>query len=160
MLSFRPNGSFLSRWVIDESSREERLSMTNEQKIKIAELRCQGHSYAKIAAQLSLSSNTVKSYCQRNALGVTPPKPIATCKRCGVPISIKKNCKVRQFCSDKCRVLRWKEQHQQIYPKSIYHLICGHCGRDFDSAGNRSRKYCSHECYIAARFGKERGADE
>ena len=31
-------------------------------------------------------------------------------------------------------------------------VICPHCGKEFHIYGDRRRKYCSHECYIADRF--------
>ena len=34
-----------------------------------------------------------------------------------------------------------------------YHFICRGCGKKFTSYSNKSRKYCSHECYIKHRFG-------
>ncbi len=30
---------------------------------------------------------------------------------------------------------------------------CPRCGSTFRAYRNRNRKYCSHECYIADRFG-------
>ena len=39
------------------------------QKQNIANMRRNGASYAKIAAALDISENTVKSYCRRNNLG-------------------------------------------------------------------------------------------
>lgn len=134
--------------------------MTNEQKELISEFRRQGCGYSKIATQLSISKNTVKSYCQRNALRTASLKDVPLCKQCGTPITIKSNCKPHLFCSDKCRVLWWKAHNRKVYPKSVYHLVCQNCGRDFECVGNRSQKYCSHECYIAARFGKKRDGDE
>ncbi|NBI93151.1 RNA polymerase subunit sigma-70, partial [Lachnospiraceae bacterium] len=29
------------------------------------------------------------------------------------------------------------------------------CGRDFSFYGSRHPKYCSHDCYIKARFGRD-----
>ena len=42
--------------------------MTNEQKIQIAEMRKLGLGYIKIARNLGISENTVKSFCRRNNL--------------------------------------------------------------------------------------------
>ena len=34
----------------------------------------------------------------------------------------------------------------------IKNVRCPHCGKEFHIYGDRRRKYCSHECYIADRF--------
>lgn len=31
-------------------------------------------------------------------------------------------------------------------------IRCPHCGKEFHIYGDKRRKYCSHECYIADRF--------
>jgi len=31
-------------------------------------------------------------------------------------------------------------------------MTCARCGKEFTSYGNKNRKYCSHDCYIKARF--------
>ena len=134
--------------------------MTDTQKERIVELRQQGCGYSKIATLLSISKNTVKSFCQRNELRAAVQADIPLCKQCGAPISLKDNCKPRIFCSDRCRLLWWKAHNRKNYPKPIYHLVCKNCGAEFESYGNHRRKYCSHDCYIAARFGKVRDGDE
>ena len=134
--------------------------MTNEQKEQIASLRYLGYGYSKIAHSLKMSENTVKSYCQRNAFGRDDINSTAICKLCGKPIVIKEKCKPRQFCCNKCRIAWWKNHNHHSYEKPTYQVVCQHCSSAFESTGNKSRKYCSHECYIAARFGKECGSDE
>ena len=42
--------------------------MTNEQQEKIRRLRLNGIGYAKVANELGLSKETVKSFCRRNGL--------------------------------------------------------------------------------------------
>lgn len=44
--------------------------------------------------------------------------------------------------------------------KAFYPMVCAECGEKFLSYGNRERKYCSHACYIKARFGKGGYHDE
>jgi len=134
--------------------------VTDSQKERIAELRRQGCGYSKIATTLSLSKNTVKSYCQRNELRAGTIKETQLCKHCGEVIMVNGSNKPRLFCSDKCRVLWWKAHNCKVYPKTTYHLVCQYCGMEFESIGTPRRKYCSHECYIAERFGKKRDTDE
>jgi len=134
--------------------------MSNEQKQQITALRRQGYGYSKIAQTLSISENTVKSYCRRNGLSSDALNNTVDCKQCGKPIIIKEKCKPRQFCSDRCRSQWWNNHHHQSLSKTTYRFVCQKCGLPFESNGNKSRKYCSHECYIATRFGKERVGDE
>ena len=32
-----------------------------------------------------------------------------------------------------------------------YNLTCEYCGKEFESYGNKNRKYCSRACYVASR---------
>ena len=134
--------------------------MTNEQKEQITALRHQGFGYSKIAQTLSISENTVKSYCRRNGLDSDTLNNTAACRQCGKAITIKEKYKQRQFCSDRCRFLYWNSHQSRSRQKTTYHLVCKKCGAPFESHGNKNRKYCSHDCYIAARFGKGRDGNE
>lgn len=126
--------------------------MTNEHKDKIAEMRGQGCTYADIAENLLISENTIKTYCRRARLAKDAIKATPVCKQCGCSIEIKDKYKVRQFCTDKCRAAWWYANRSGEF-RTEYHLTCSNCGRPFVSVGNKARKYCSHRCYIAARFG-------
>ena len=134
--------------------------MTELHKMQIKKLRLAGYSYKKIGQELCLSVNTIKSYCRRNGLDSDMLNNLATCKQCGQPIAIKEKYKLRQFCSDRCRALNWNSHKSQRREKTIYQFVCEKCGASFESHGNKNRKYCSHDCYIAARFGKGRGGNE
>ena len=37
--------------------------------------------------------------------------------------------------------------------KAVYAYICPVCKKEFSVYGNANRKYCSHQCYVAGRFG-------
>ena len=135
--------------------------MTDAEKEKVRFWRCEGHSYSVIAARLGISENTVKSYCRRNHLaGVAAKEPILVCRYCGKPLSLSPKTKQRKFCSECCRRAWWKTHPELIHREAFYPMVCEHCGKEFKSYGNRKRKYCSHECYIAARFGKGGVHDE
>lgn len=135
--------------------------MTDAEKEKIRFWRCEGLSYGMIAARLGISENTVKSYCRRNHLtGVASKEPILVCRYCGEPLTQLAKTKQRKFCSEGCRRAWWKAHPELIHREAYYPMICAHCGKEFKSYGNRKRKYCSHACYIAARFAKGGGHDE
>lgn len=126
------------------------LFMTKEDRNQIGALRRSGYTYAEISAVLGISVNTIKSYCRRNQLTeVSGP----VCKNCGKPITIRPKCKPRQFCTDTCRIMWWRKHSTP--KKTVYHLVCAFCGSNFECVGNRQQKYCSHMCYVSARFGKE-----
>lgn len=118
--------------------------MTDLQKEQILEMRSRGCGCTQIAAELGISRNTVKSYCRRHKAHV--------CLRCGKPVSAR-----AKFCSAACRAAWWREHNKKTYPRTVYRLVCRNCGAVFESPGDRRRKYCSHACYIADRFGKKDG---
>lgn len=122
--------------------------MTERDKIQIAILRTAGKSISTIALELSLSVNTVKSYCRRN--GIEPGKK-DVCLNCGKTIDTSQ-AKNKRFCSDRCRLIHWRRTHTE--KRTSYPCICEFCGNTFLSVSNKHRKYCSRVCYASARFGK------
>ena len=133
--------------------------MTLIQKNITKDMREVGKSYAEIADWLGLSKNTIKSYCQRNSLHqIKKPSANCTyCKQCGQEMEIIAGRKVKQFCSDKCRMAWWVANKDQLNRKATYNFTCAYCGADFTAYGNQTRKFCNHACYIASRFGKPAG---
>ncbi|MBQ8233144.1 MAG: helix-turn-helix domain-containing protein [Lachnospiraceae bacterium] len=130
--------------------------MTNKDKEKIRYWRKEGLGYGKIAARLGISENTVKSFCRRNDLaGVASKVHVPVCRQCGKRLVILAKHKEKKFCNDACRRAWWKAHPELVYRQAYYPMVCVHCGVEFKSYGNKKRKYCSHACYIAARFGKE-----
>lgn len=132
--------------------------MTDNQKIQITKLRAVGEGYGKIAQKLGISLNTVKSFCRRNDIGgdVVPTikvtKEITRCENCGEEIRQIAKQKRKRFCCDKCRNAWWNSHLGQVKRKTVYHFICPQCGKEFHIYGDNRRKYCSHDCYITARF--------
>lgn len=143
--------------------------MTKEQKLEITQLRTAGYGYFRVAQALGISENTVKSFCRRNNLSgmvaVEAPKTqsqaddeIHLCLYCGLSVEQNPGRKEKKFCSNDCRMKWWNRNLDKVKRKAIYEYICPHCGKPFTVYGNSSRKYCSHECYVADRFGG--GPDE
>lgn len=133
--------------------------MTNEQKIKIAELRQQGFGYTTIADTLNISKGAVRSFCQRNNLGgvkaathITDKPDGVFCKECGAPLVQPQGRKPVKFCSKQCRVHWWNKNLDKVNRKALYSFTCSCCGKEFTAYGNNHRKYCSHECYIRDRY--------
>lgn len=135
--------------------------MTDAQKEKIRFWRMEGLGYGTIAARLGLSENTVKSFCRRNNLtGVAAKETPTTCRYCGADLSLSPGRKGRKFCCAACRRAWWKAHPELVNREAFYLMTCAHCGKEFKSYGNKKRKYCSHACYIAARFGEGGSHDE
>ena len=122
--------------------------MTDIEKRKIHVLQTKGYGYKKIAAELDLSVNSVKSYCRRHPVVEDPGKP--RCLQCGIPVEQKDHRKQKKFCSDRCRNDWWKEHPDQIKRTKLISYICPQCGDGFESR-NRGRIYCSRSCYAQAR---------
>lgn len=130
--------------------------MTEKQKIEIVTMRRDGEIYKDIAAKLGLSINTVKSYCRR--VGVTvqadiPSEASDLCRECGKPINQNEKTKRRIFCCKSCREKWWAKHPEMVKRRAVYNFICPTCKKKFTAYGNNKRKYCSHGCYVLARFG-------
>lgn len=135
--------------------------VTDAEKERIRFWRMEGLGYGVVAERLGISVNTVKSYCRRNRLaGVASKEPPVVCRECGVSLASVPGRKGRKFCCEGCRRAWWRAHPELVRREAYYTLVCGHCGREFESYGNRGRKYCSHECYIRARFGKGGGGSD
>ena len=119
--------------------------MTREQKQLIRTFREAGLGYGAIAQKLMLPESTVKTFCRRGAISMAAVA--SHCVQCGCELANRSLWRKMRFCSDLCR-MGWWHSHRvtQTY-------VCAECGTIF-SADN-TRKYCSHACYIRARFGKK-----
>jgi len=131
--------------------------MTNEQREKVMALRCQKKSYNEISAELGISSHTISSFCKKIGLDgkAADMDGIAVCKNCGKLVRSRPGCKPKMFCNKDCRQSWWNSHPEQVNRKANYSFACECCGKTFIAYGNDHRKYCSHACYIAARFGQE-----
>jgi len=138
--------------------------MNMYQKEQILALHRSGESFAKIAVNLGLSVNTVKSFYRRNDVNAKAEEnsnvavAIAgsngVCPQCGNKIIQIAGRKPKRFCSDKCRVLWWNSHSEAVNQKALYSFKCASCGKNFTAYGNANRRYCSHSCYCEARFRK------
>ncbi len=133
--------------------------MTDNQKEAIVKLRHQGHGYATIGNAIGLSKDSVKAYCRAhdlagNLTGNNARIKLVTdkCLNCGVQFVKISKTPMKKFCCTQCRQAWWNAHREQRPQKATYHFICVACGKKFTAYGNNNRKYCSHQCYIAARF--------
>ena len=77
----------------------------------------------------------------------------AVCEQCGKPIEQNPGRKRKRFCCDACRNKWWNAHLNLVKRKAVYTFTCPACGKEFTVYGNSHRKFCSHACYIAYRFG-------
>ena len=139
--------------------------MTTSEKSAVLALREEGHSIPQIAEELNLPLNTVKSFifrsCRPNpereeetvAPPTSPDRVVRSCLFCGQPVTQPPHRKEKKLCSAACRSHWWNQNAAQSQGKSLRLRKCAYCGETFRAYGQR--KYCSHGCYISARFGKE-----
>lgn len=135
--------------------------MTKDQRQKIQQMRREGQSYLQIASVLGISENTIKSFCRRNKISTfnsnKPQVMMETqtaCKQCGKPLTHGTKGQPKKFCSEECRRTWWKANDGQLVKKAWYTQTCVGCGKEFQSYGNQTRKFCGHACYIRKRFEK------
>lgn len=134
--------------------------MNDKQKEQIAKLRHAGCGYTVIASKLGISVNTIKTHCKRHGLSskdigkskIEKPANLCYCQECGDVVVQSPKRKLKKFCSDKCRMKWWNKHQFLVNKKAYYEIACKNCGKKFTSYGNKTRKYCCHECYIQDRF--------
>ena len=121
--------------------------MTTREIETLNNLRLKGYQPSAIAVVLGIPPGTVRSYIHRH-----PDIPnTKSCKHCGKAVLQNAVGKEKKFCSDKCRMAWWNSHQDSVNRKAYYTLTCKNCGKEFESYGNKKRKYCSRECYTAAR---------
>ena len=139
--------------------------MTDQQKRQIIGMRLRGDSHAAIADALGISRNTVKSFCLRNL----HPEPLEVksvpvksdvCDQCGTGFVLCPGHRQRRFCSDQCRITWWNAHRDLLKSNAKVEHTCVCCGKQFMGYERQRRKYCSHACYIAHRYEKERAFHE
>lgn len=134
--------------------------MTDEEKIKVANLRARGFGYTAISKELNISANTIKAYCKRSGLGGVASEEVdevdipiikCRCQNCGKKIAFPEGRKEKKFCSDKCRNAWWNANLDKVNRKAMYEFTCLHCKKKGIAYGNNHRKFCNRECYGAYR---------
>ena len=146
--------------------------MTENEKLKVDELRNNGLGYGKIAIETGINVNTIKSYCQRSR-NVDRPQfnngtannatvnnitgtisgntntTTSTCLYCGKEI-VNHSYREKKFCSDECRMKYWTKNRDKLNLKKTKTYTCKCCNKEFKAP--TERKYCSIDCYVKGRF--------
>ncbi len=139
--------------------------MTDAQAAQVKELRLKGMGYRAIADALGLSRDIVRNHCKAKGMGGYADAATRNlqeregrsgiCPCCGKEIAQQGNGRPRKFCSERCRRQWWKAHPEEGSQKAMYTQVCARCGKEFTAYGNSHRKYCSHDCYIKARFWRD-----
>ena len=143
--------------------------MTEEEKNTVRSLREQGYGYKTISNITGIHRETIKSHLKRHPCVLNPSPQCkvkkteapqgeggVACKQCGELFIPKR--KGTLFCCDECRHKWWGKNK---YKEGIPHTFkCLNCGKEFQAYVVKDRKYCSHDCYIEARFGKKPAKEE
>ena len=126
--------------------------MTEIQKQRITALRRSGLGYKKIAAEVGVSRDTVRYFCKNIAVDSAPSNE--GCRMCGSEIKRSSRGRKRLFCSEQCRRAWWNKHPEMRNPNpdAVYTIVCAGCNTEFESYGNRGRKYCSHGCFVESRW--------
>lgn len=125
--------------------------MTDEQKNRIERLRRNGKGFTEIARIVGVNASSVRMHCTRNGIAPRNRDVETICLNCGKQLEHTGRGRNPSFCCDSCRVTYWRKSKEISRDASSGHICVG-CGRTFFSVKPK-RKYCSHSCYINARFG-------
>ena len=153
--------------------------MTDTEKRTAERMRAEGCSYNMISQTLGISLSTVKSHIRRRAKKdpqievvrkpsantvvlrlsdsepTTPPPPVGIrCKRCGAPLVNTPGHRQKTFCDKSCQERYWREHRNISLCASLVSCTCPGCGKEILDYKGHHRKYCSHQCYIAVRYGR------
>jgi len=131
--------------------------MNENFKAEIKKLRLEGLGYKRISKELDVSIDRVKYFCRKNGLtGVmtqTTISPSTQCQFCDQLIIQAKGKKGKKFCSDICRQKWWNQNRHLLNGRKSIEHSCPTCQNVFKAYIQENRKFCSHQCYINARFG-------
>lgn len=117
--------------------------------IEITKLHLKGYGYKKIAKELSLSPNTVKSYIKRHPFDGTEAEKLSLCPCCGKELTHIPHKRKKKFCSQICKN-KWQNSHPKTTKGKLLYE-CLYCGTGFYAFPSKNQKYCSRACYDKAR---------
>ncbi|VEI13838.1 Uncharacterised protein [Trueperella bialowiezensis] len=135
------------------------MALDEREKLAIRRMRTDGLGYKAIANRLAVGRDQVRAYLLR-----TDTQPQGTvdeqwrwCRWCGERLPARADGKKPRFCCTEHRRAFWKHHPDEGNRKAFYAFTCAHCDTGFSAYGNKSRKYCSHACYIRHRFATKGG---
>lgn len=125
--------------------------MTDVTKTKIIMLKNKGLRPVDIEHEIGVPRETIKTFCKRHySPPILPTAEEKICVSCGKQFDYRK--RKAKYCSDECRQAWWNSHPELVRKKAFYFQKCACCGEEFAAYGVKTRKYCSHKCYIQDRF--------
>ncbi len=128
---------------------------------QIREFRLKGIGYKAIASLVGLSRDVVRNYCKNHALSGYAVEVTMNiqeqiqqglvCRCCGKVIQQPATGRKKKFCSETCR-REWWGAHPQQKETVFNEKPCVYCGQPFTIYSSKTRRYCSHDCYVHDRF--------
>lgn len=118
--------------------------MTTKEANLIEKCRREGMGAKKIACEVGLPLNTIKSYLRRHPTIATD----LFCLQCGKRIVQPDGTRLKKFCSDKCR-LAWWHDHPEKLRRSTTERLCAYCGQPF-TTHKKDQRFCSRTCYAGS----------
>ena len=118
-------------------------------KRKITELKIKGFGNRRIAQQLQLNPDSVKSFIRRHGSDSGYVATLGICMCCGSSLSQTPGKKPKKFCSDACR-MKWWAEHKEQLDRTTYTNKCEYCGRPFQTA-RQNQKFCCRACFAESR---------
>lgn len=94
--------------------------MTDHQKTTVIEMRKAGCGYSEISKALSVSRDTIKTFCRRKNIecgsrNTAVQKDVeGLCPECGKPITQTSGRKPKRFCSPECRQKWWNAHPERV----------------------------------------------
>lgn len=90
-----------------------------------------------------------KGFCSRQCFAASRRKPFE--RRCACGATFRPPNRSRVYCSAECR-RRFANYHHPLRKFAA----CAHCGAEFPTKGKARAKFCSRECFAAAKRGVPR----
>lgn len=109
--------------------------------------------YRRIAELLNLPASAVRRYAATlpEPQAQVPDTVVGWCPWCGSRLYQRTDGKTQRFCSDQHRRAWWACHPEARTRTATYTYTCAGCGKPFSAYGNKTRKYCTHACYVAHR---------
>lgn len=119
----------------------------------IAALYADRLSYRRIAELLGLPASAVRRHTATlpEPHAQVPDTVVGWCPWCGNRLYQRDDGKTQRFCCTKHRREWWSHHPDARTHTATYSYTCVGCGKPFSAYGNKTRKYCTHACYVAHR---------